>query len=145
MGLPKWRSHGLRPALLYYWFLRVLSSSLCWNLDIPFPFVIAVAPADVGASAGHTTTETHLRGQKMESCVSNTPILRIQRVSFGRMGITRSSTRLDKNHSAAHEASVVMSPLGVERQGDHPRVHPRFSPIWGGIRRYATEAEGCVD
>ena len=36
------------------------------------------------------------------------------------MGSTRSTSRLGKNHSAAHEPQVAMSPRGVERQGVHP-------------------------
>ena len=40
------------------------------------------------------------------------------------------STRLGEYHSAAHEPWVAMSPLNVERQGDHPRVSGNLKHVW---------------
>ena len=39
-------------------------------------------------------------------------------------------TRTVKNHSAAHEPEVAVSPRGVEGQGVHPRVSANQKPVW---------------
>ena len=39
-------------------------------------------------------------------------------------------TRTVKNHSAAHEPEVAVSPRGVEGRGVHPRVSANQKPVW---------------